>query len=127
LGDTTLELPGKAENALLANLHGTVEVNTGDGEWTAAKSRQSIQSGQQVRTGALSSVTLVFYDGSQTYLGADAEIAIDMLDATRGPSGVALAPSEPPPQLASTSANAMRQERGGGAFCTGGDPLFPKS
>jgi hypothetical protein len=86
LGDTTLELPGKAENALLANLHGTVEVNTGDGEWTAAKSGQSIQSGQQVRTGALSNVTLVFYDGSQTYLGADAEIAIDMLDArTSGP------------------------------------------
>ena len=73
--------PRSAESALLADLHGMVEVKTGDGQWTLAQPEQTLKSGQQLRTGALSNVTLAFYDGSRMRLGAEAEIALDMLDA----------------------------------------------
>ncbi len=73
--------PGNAESAILADLHGVVEVKTGDGQWAMAKSGQTLTSGQTIRTGALSNVTLAFYDGSQTHLGAEAEITLDALDA----------------------------------------------
>jgi hypothetical protein len=79
--NATLEKPRSAESAILADLHGTVEVKTGDGQWTLAQSGQTLKSGQQVRTGALSNVTLAFYDGSHMHLGAEAEIALDALDA----------------------------------------------
>ncbi len=39
------------------------------------------KAGKHIRTGALSNVTLAFYDGSHLYLGAGAEIALDALDA----------------------------------------------
>jgi hypothetical protein len=77
-------MPVKSDNAksaLLADLHGTVEVKTGDGQWTLSQPSQTLISGQQIRTGALSNVTLVFYDGSRMYLGAEAEIALDKLNA----------------------------------------------
>ena len=73
--------PSSANSAVLTELHGTVEVNTGSGEWTLAKSGQSLKSGQQIRTGALSNGTLVFYDGSRLNLGSEAEIFLDELDA----------------------------------------------
>jgi Domain of unknown function (DUF5666)/FecR protein len=79
--DTTLVKPSNAQSAILADLHGTVEVKTGDGQWTLAQAGQTLISGQHIRTGALSNVTLAFYDGSRTYLGAEAEIAVDALDA----------------------------------------------
>jgi hypothetical protein len=73
--------PGNAESAILADLHGMVEVKTGDGQWTLAQPGQTLVSGQQFRTGALSNGTLAFYDGSRMYVGAEAEIALDALDA----------------------------------------------
>jgi hypothetical protein len=73
--------PRSAESAILADLHGTVEVKTGDGQWTLAQPGQTLKSGQQLRNGALSNVTLAFYDGSRMHLGAEAEIALDTLDA----------------------------------------------
>ena len=81
LANATLAKPSNAKDAKLADLHGTVEVKTGDGQWTLAKSGQTLKSGQQIRTGALSNVTLAFYDGSRMHLGAEAEIALDALDA----------------------------------------------
>jgi len=81
VGSAAPETPGNPENALLGNLQGTVEIKTGDGKWTPVESGQTLESGQQLRTGAFSNVTLAYADGSQTYLGADAEIAIDALDA----------------------------------------------
>ncbi len=80
--DTTLETPGDAQTAILADLNGTVEVNTGDGQWTLAQSGQALKSGQQIRTGGLSNAALVFYDGSRAYLGADSELALDTLGAS---------------------------------------------
>ncbi len=83
--NATLAKPGNAESAMLADLHGMVEVKTGDGQWTLAQSGQTLKSGQHIRTGALSNVTLAFYDDSRMYLGAEAEISLDALDA--GTSG----------------------------------------
>jgi hypothetical protein len=78
---TLPEKSGNAESAILADLHGIVNVKTGDGQWTLSQSSQTLKSGQQIRTGTLSNVTLVFYDGSRMYLGAEAEIALDKLNA----------------------------------------------
>lgn len=90
-GDAAVETPANAKNAILANLQGTVEVNSGDGNWVPAESGQKLQSGYQLRTGALSNVTVAYADGSQMYLGADAEIAIEALDArASGPRVVQL-------------------------------------
>jgi len=79
--DATLVKPANAESVLLADLHGTVEVKTGNGQWTLAKTGQTLKSGQNIRTGAVSNGTLVFFDGSRMVLGAEAEIALDALDA----------------------------------------------
>jgi hypothetical protein len=79
--NATLVKPGNAESAKLANLHGTMEVKTGDSQWTQAQSGQTLKSGQHIRTGSLSNATLAFYDGSRMQLGAEAEIALDTLDA----------------------------------------------
>lgn len=83
--NATLAKPGNAESAMLADLHGMVEVKTGDGQWALAQSGQTLKSGQRIRTGALSNVMLTFYDDSRIYLGAEAEISLDALDA--GTSG----------------------------------------
>jgi hypothetical protein len=80
-GNATLVKPGSAKSANLADLHGTVEVKTGDGKWALARSGQKLKSGQHIRTGVLSNATLTFYDGSQMYLGAEAEITLDALNA----------------------------------------------
>jgi hypothetical protein len=79
--ETLTKSPGAAESAMLADLHGMVEVKTGDGEWTLAQSGQTLTSGQQIRTGALSNITLAFYDDSRMYLGAEAEVSLDVVDA----------------------------------------------
>ena len=76
-----LDKPGSAESAILADLHGTVEIKPGDGQWTAAQSGQTLISGQHLRTAVLSNVTLNFYDGSRMVLGAKAKIVLDALDA----------------------------------------------
>ncbi len=86
--NSALLKPNNAKTAKLADLHGTVEVKTGNGQWTQAQSGQTLKSGQLIRTGALSNVTLAYYDGSNTNLGAEAEIALDALDA--GTSGARL-------------------------------------
>ena len=59
--------PGNAESAILTDLHGTVEVKTGDGQWALAQSGQTLKSGQRIRTGSLSNATVSFYDGSRMY------------------------------------------------------------
>jgi hypothetical protein len=79
--NATLGVPSNAESAILTDLHGTVEVKTGEGQWTPAQPGQTLKSGQNIRTGALSNGTLVFYDGSYLHLGADAEISLDALNA----------------------------------------------
>ena len=73
--------PSDAASAVLVEFQGTVDVGTGDGQWSLAQAGQTLTSGQQLRTGALSNATLAFYDGSRIYLGGEAEMALDVLDA----------------------------------------------
>lgn len=79
--NASLLKPSDAASAILAEFQGTVDVGTGDGQWTLAQAGQMLTNGQRLRTGALSNATLAFYDGSRTFLGAEAEMALDVLDA----------------------------------------------
>lgn len=65
----------------LANPTGLVEVKQPDGTWTAVLRQSVIQSGQVVRTGPLSSVSLLFFDGSRADLGPQSEILLETVDA----------------------------------------------
>jgi mannose-6-phosphate isomerase-like protein (cupin superfamily) len=69
------------QRAALQDVHGLVEVQIEPGIWTSVLSARTLSVGQRVRTGPLSSVRLVFYDGSQIRLGSDTEVSIDELDA----------------------------------------------
>jgi uncharacterized protein DUF5666/FecR-like protein len=71
------------QHAVLAEARGLVEIQSGDGTWLAANAGQTLAAGQRVRTGALSAVTLAFYDGSVARLGPSAEVSVDSLDAQK--------------------------------------------
>lgn len=70
--------PGEAA---LQDVRGLVEVQNGDGAWTAVAHSAALQAGQSLRTGPLSSVHLVFHDGSQAAIGPESELAITELNA----------------------------------------------
>ncbi len=72
-----------AQTALLEDVQGLVEVQSAGEAWKAAGTGAPVQAGQRVRTGAFSSATLVFYDGSRARLGPNTDIAVDALDAPR--------------------------------------------
>lgn len=79
------------QTATLAEVRGVVKIQNENGEWVTAKAGQTLTAGKRLRTGSLSSATLVFYDGSRTQLGPDTEIWIDALDAkTTGPRVIRL-------------------------------------
>jgi uncharacterized protein DUF5666/FecR-like protein len=79
------------QSAILGDARGIVEVQGSTGVWTIAKDEQTVKAGQHIRTGGFSSVTLGFYDGSQTRLGPNAELSVDQLDAQKsGPRVIML-------------------------------------
>ncbi|MBM2848652.1 MAG: FecR protein, partial [Anaerolineales bacterium] len=78
------------QHAVLAEARGLVEIQSSDGAWAAADAGQTLAAGQKVRTGALSGVTLAFYDGSLARLGPNAEVSVDSLDAQKTGSRVIL-------------------------------------
>jgi hypothetical protein len=73
--------PLTPQTAALNEAKGFVEVQAADGVWKLASAGEAIVAGQRVRTGALSSVTLDFYDGSRARLGPNSELAVEALDA----------------------------------------------
>ncbi len=77
---SALAAPNPA-SAIIAEARGMVEVQAGDGKWSAAKAGQVIRVGQRIRTSDLSSAVLLFYDKSQTRLGPMTEVSVDRLDA----------------------------------------------
>ena len=91
LSEPTTEISGP-QSAVLTDARGVVEVRARKGAWTAVSTGQPIAMGGRVRTGALSSARLAFYDGSQVYLGPGTEISVDELDArlSGGPRTVVL-------------------------------------
>jgi len=76
-----------AQTAAIQNINGVAEIQQPDGSWTAVTSIGTVSAGQRVRTGKLSSATLVFYDDSQASIGAESEISIDQLDAQKPEDG----------------------------------------
>lgn len=60
-------------------------VTEGHGRWLPPF--YSPAAGQRVRTGALSSATITFFDGSQATLGPQSEISLDELNAQRAADG----------------------------------------
>lgn len=68
------------QDARLTQINGWVETGT-EGAWSLASDGQRISSGHRIRTGDLSSVHLLFNDGSQAFLAANSEISLDELDA----------------------------------------------
>jgi len=65
--------------AMLKDVQGIVEVQTDGETWSAVNVHQSVEAGQRVRTGALSSASLGFYDGSIAHLGPGTEISVNYL------------------------------------------------
>ena len=76
-----------AQTAVIQNINGVAEIQQSDGTWTVVTSMGTVGAGQRVRTGELSSATILFYDGSQASLGAESEISIDQLDAQKPEDG----------------------------------------
>ena len=75
---------GNPEAAALTEARGLVQMLGKDGEWSTAEVGAALTAGAHLRTGALSSAALVFYDGSQVSLGPSAEIAVDELQSAHG-------------------------------------------
>ncbi|MBL8046350.1 MAG: FecR domain-containing protein [Anaerolineales bacterium] len=69
------------QTSALNDVKGFVQVQASDGTWHAARAGESVAVGQAVRTGALSSVTLAFFDGSYAHLTANSELKVDALTA----------------------------------------------
>lgn len=69
------------QHALLKDAQGLVEVQIDDLTWVVVKARYTLQAGQHLRTGALSSAKLTLYDGSQVWVGPNTELSLDELNA----------------------------------------------
>jgi len=67
-------------SAVLTETRGVVEVFS-EGRWEPAQVGKVFHAGQRLRTGQLSSATLLFYDRSQTRLGPASDVTLDALDA----------------------------------------------
>lgn len=88
--NVVLEAPDP-QSAVLKDSRGLVEIQDNDGTWKVARDGQTVKAGQRIRTGELSSVTLGFYDGSETRLGPSSEVSVDQLAAQKsGPRVVVL-------------------------------------
>jgi hypothetical protein len=83
-GPTQIVPIANPQSSALANVRGDVRVQGDDGSWQAVKNGQTVTAGKRIRTGPLSSGTLVFYDGSQARLGPNTELWIDSLNAQTG-------------------------------------------
>ncbi|MBN1641761.1 MAG: FecR domain-containing protein [Anaerolineae bacterium] len=74
---TPTEVPPYA--VVLGDVQGIVQVRNADGAWSDVLPGGYVLAGQRVRTGALSGVTMSFYDGSVVELGPDAQLSIERL------------------------------------------------
>ena len=73
-----------ARTAVLADVAGVVEVQeSAGGDWRPASSGIALNSGYHVRTGSLSSVSLMFFDASKTVLSSGTEVSLMELSSRR--------------------------------------------
>jgi len=82
LADHVSEASGP-QHAVMVNLHGIVEVQTLDGSWEPAAANDLLTAGDRVRSGTLSGLTLVFFDGSTIKIGPNAELSLDDINAPK--------------------------------------------
>lgn len=68
------------QRAELRVVRGVVAMQDGSGPWVEAAIGQLLETGQRVRTGALSGAEIAFYDGSVAVLGPDTEVSLDAMD-----------------------------------------------
>ena len=83
----TFPLTLDAGTAAVENARGFVQLLDENGDWQKVEGTALIKAGQRVRTGKLSSATLLYNDGSQARLGPSTELSIDSLDAQRAENG----------------------------------------
>jgi len=77
-----------AQAATLAQVHGAVEVLPfGSEVWRFSSVGDRIETGDRIRTGPSSAATLVFFDGSTTDLGAEADVTVAQIHSRRNGSG----------------------------------------
>jgi ferric-dicitrate binding protein FerR (iron transport regulator) len=78
--------PSGAQAATLVDGTGELEVSdTGlSGDWHSISSGEIVKSGQRLRTGADSGVTLVFFEGSQATLGSNTDLVLSTIDGDWG-------------------------------------------
>ena len=76
-----------AQTAVVEDIAGIVQVQTGESTWQTVNHSTNLAAGQRIRTGTLSQAKLTFHDGSQAHLGANTEISIDQLNAQRPEAG----------------------------------------
>jgi len=73
-----------AQRATLVDVSGVVEVlPAGSDAWQLAAPGTHVTTGDHIRTGASSAVTLVFFDGSATNLAADTKLTMSQLSGRR--------------------------------------------
>ncbi len=73
--------------ASLTDVQGFVEMQKANDSWQTVTGPQALAAGSQIRTGALSSASLTFYDGSVATIGPDSGLTIEQLDAQRPEDG----------------------------------------
>jgi mannose-6-phosphate isomerase-like protein (cupin superfamily) len=83
----SIALPAAPNLATLTAIQGLVEVQEADGSWQSVLSPKSLPVGSQIRTGALSSASLAFFDNSVAALGPETGLTIEQLDAQQPENG----------------------------------------
>jgi hypothetical protein len=78
--------PASAHSAHLESVNGLVEVASSPqaSDWHFVTSGEEVLQGQRIRTYAGSSAALVFYEGSRTAIGSDADLILTHLDGSWG-------------------------------------------
>ena len=75
------------QHAALINLRGIVEVKAKGGDWEPAAAGDLLSAGARIRSGNLSGLTLLFYDGSMINIGPNAKLTLNKVDAPKAGSG----------------------------------------
>jgi ferric-dicitrate binding protein FerR (iron transport regulator) len=77
--------PHNVQEATLVDVQGQVEVAAADGaSWRLVTSGDKVSSGERLRTGEASQAILVFFEGSRTVLGSNADLALTRVDGDWG-------------------------------------------
>ncbi len=77
----SMALPQGPQLTSLTDIQGLVEIQETDGSWQAVTGMHALETGTLVRTGALSSAKLTFFDNSVATLGPETGLTLEQIDA----------------------------------------------